>query len=146
MQIKYTKIPPSSCKRNREFYKNHVRKAFIMWCAYEGLLDYVFTKHEIEKAKRGILPKDCNVHHIVPLSGTEDPLIHEFNNLVIIHVKTHEHLNRDVFAPQLRPLLKEPYGSSIIIDVPDYHYVDAVGIQSERLKQFVLRRKNGKEY
>ena len=144
MQIIYTKVRPEICKQNREYYKNHIRKVFVMWCAYEGLFNDVFTKHEIEKAKRGILPEDCNVHHKIPLSGTNEPIVHSFSNLVVLHVKTHKRINREIFAPQLRPLLKEPYGTSIKIEVPDYNYVDVSGIQRERLNQFLMEKIYGK--
>ena len=117
-----------------------------MWCAYEGLFENVFTKHEIEKAKRGILPDDCNVHHKIPLSGTDEAWVHDFSNLTVIHVKTHEQINRDIFAPQLRPLLKEPYGTSIYIEVPDYGYVDVTGIQKERLNKFLQEKVYGNKH
>ena len=101
MKITYTKIPADICRQNRNFYKNHVRKAFVMWCAYEGYFDGVFTKSEIKKAKKGELPKDCNIHHKVPLSGTYDSeFVNSFENLVVIHKKTHERINRDRFQPQ----------------------------------------------
>ena len=143
MKIIYTKVKPSVCKQNREFYKNHVRTAFVIWCAYEGLFDECFTKQEIEQAKRGVLPDDCNVHHRVPLSGCDDESVHYFDNLTVIHVKTHERINREIFAPQLRTILNAPYGTSIEIDVPEFDFVDVEGIKKERaIKRLMfLKRK-----
>lgn len=143
MKITYTKVKPAVCKTNREFYKNHIRRAFVMFCAYEGLFADCFTKAEIEQAKRGILPNDCNVHHRIPLSGCDDESVHSFENLTVIHVKTHERINREIFAPQLRPLLKQPYGTSIEIEVPAFDYVDSDGIRKEReIKRLMfLKRK-----
>lgn len=143
MKIVYKKVKPSVCKQNREFYKNHVRQAFIMWCAYEGLFDECFTKQEIEQAKRGVLPNDCNVHHRVPLSGCDDESVHSFNNLTVLHVKTHERINREIFAPQLRTILNAPYGTVTTLEVPEFDYVDVEGIKKEReIKRLMfLKRK-----
>lgn len=132
MKVLYTKITADICKKNRAFYKNHVRKAFIMWCAYEGYFDGVFTKSEIAKAKRGILPEDCNIHHKIPISGSDQPFINEFENLVVLHKNTHEQINKYIFSPQLQQLQNAPFGTTIEIDVPCFGYVDIEGIKSER--------------
>lgn len=116
-----------------------------MWCAYEGLFDDCFTKQEIEQAKRGVLPNDCNVHHRVPLSARDDDSVHSFENLTVLHVKTHERINREIFAPQLRTILNAPYGTSIEIDVPEFDYVDVDGIKKERTLSKILFYK-GKYY
>lgn len=134
MKIIYTKVRAEVCKKNRTFYKNHVRRAFIMWCAYEHLFDGVFTRAEIERAKRGHLPDDCNIHHKVPLSGAEGDFIHDFENMVVLHKNTHERLNKEVFSPQLRPIMNAPFGSQIEIEVPDFDFVDDEGIKKERQK------------
>lgn len=141
MKIIYKKVKPSVCKQNREFYKNHVRRAFIMYVAYEGYLDGVFSKEEIENAKRGILPNDCNIHHKIPLSSTDDKdVLHSFSNLTIIHEDTHKYINRYVFQPQLVKICKAPYGTQIEIEVPDFDFVDSVGIIRERqLKKWLQR-------
>lgn len=142
MKITYTKIPADICRQNRNFYKNHVRKAFVMWCAYEGYFDGVFTKSEIKKAKKGELPKDCNIHHKVPLSGTYDSeYVNSFENLVVIHKKTHERINRDIFQPQLNPIMTAPVGTQITIDVPAYGYVDIMGIRHERAKMLFKKER-----
>ena len=141
----YTKVEPDVCKKNRTFYKNHVRKAFIMWCAYEGYFDGVLSKPEIKKAKKGQLPKDLNIHHKMPLSGTYDSdFVNSFENLVVIHKNTHERINRDIFQPQLNPIMTAPFGTQISIEVPAYGYVDVDGIRKERaLKEF--SKFNGRE-
>lgn len=149
MQITYTKVPPKICRQNRDFYKNHVRKAFVMWCAYEGLFDECFTKAEIKKAKKGVLPDDCNVHHKIPLSGSNELFVNDFTNLTILHQRTHEYINKYIFAPQLRQIQNEPYGTEIRIDVPKFGYVDVEGIKKERMILKTLfynrRRKNGRD-
>lgn len=135
MRVIYTKIPPAEVRHNRNFYKNHLKKAFIAWCAYEGYLDQVLTKDEIERAKRGILPNDLNVHHKMPLSGCMNLFVNDFSNLTIIHKKTHEFINKYVFAPQLRQLYDKPFGTEIEIEIPNYDYVDVEGIKKERIIQ-----------
>ena len=135
VKIIYTKVPAEVCKSNRTFYKNHVRKAFIAYIAYEGYLNGIFTKQEIKRAKRGQLPEDCNIHHKLPLSGTYDNnLVNSFENLTVLHKKTHERINREIFQPQLKPITKAPFGTQIEIDVPDFGFVDRKGIIEERAK------------
>lgn len=146
MKILYTKVEPEVCKRNRKFYNNHVRKAFIAWIAYEGYFDGVFSKQEIEKAKRGQLPADCNIHHKTPLSGSNDgEYVNSFDNLVVLHKATHERINREVFQPQLNPIIKAPFGTQIEIDVPEYGYVDRDGILKARAVAIQMLRKNKRE-
>lgn len=142
MKIKYTKIEPDLVRQNRNFYKNHVKRAFVMYLAYEGYFNGVLTPNEIEKAKKGCLPKDLNVHHKVPLSGSTDLFVNDFINLTVIHKNTHEFINKYVFAPQLRHLLKEPYGTTIEIEVPEFDYVDSEGIKKEReIKKLMMMKR-----
>lgn len=128
----YTKVSADTCRRNRQFYKNHVRRAFICWLAYEGFFNGLFTKKEIKEAKKGKLPPDCNIHHKMPLSGWDDEKVNSFANLVVIHKKTHERINREIFQPQLNPIIKAPVGTQIEIDIPEFGYVDRRGIAEER--------------
>lgn len=147
MKVIYTKVSADVCKRHRTFYKNHVRKAFIMYLAYEGFFDDCFTQQEIKKAKRGQLPADCNIHHKIPLSGSYDgEYINSFDNLVVLHKATHEKINRDVFQPQLNPIIMAPVGTQIEIDVPEFGYVDSDGILEERHKISTKFKKWGLTY
>lgn len=133
MKIKYEKIEPDLVRQNRNFYKNHVKKAFVAFCAYEHLFDGLLTKQEIDKAKMGILPKDLNVHHKVPLSGSVDLFVNDFSNLSVVHKDTHEFINKYIYAPQLRSIANEPYGTEVILEVPNYDFVDRDGIRKERI-------------
>lgn len=145
MRVKYTKVYPNIVRANRNFYKNHVKKAFVMYCAYEGKLNRILTPNEIEQAKKGVLPKDLNVHHKIPLSGSSDLFVNDFSNLSIIHKKTHEFINKYVFAPQLRYLLDKPYGTEIEIEIPNFDMVDRDGILKERMiakERFYRRTQN----
>ena len=145
VKITYTKIPADICRKNRTFYKNHVRKAFIMWLAYEGEFDGVFTKQEINKAKRGVLPNDCNIHHKIPLSGSDDLMVNDFCNLTVLHKNTHEFINKYIFSPQLKPIQTAPFGTEIVIDVPAYGYVDKDGILKERAVDKLMFRNKKRE-
>lgn len=135
MKIKYTKVTPDVVRTNRAFFKNHVKRAFIMWCAYEGKLNNVLSPNEIKRAKKGVLPEDLNIHHKIPLSGSNELFINDFTNLVIIHKKTHEFINKYIFAPQIRELLNKPWGTEKMIEVPEYGFVDEEGIKKERSLQ-----------
>lgn len=143
MRIIYTKIPPAAVRSQRNFYKSHVKRAFVMWCAYEGKFDGVLSSSEIEQAKRGVLPKDLNVHHKMPLSGSMDLFVNDFSNLSIIHKNTHEFINKYVFAPQLRQIYDKPFGTELEIEVPDFDFVDADGIKKERM---IEREKNANQH
>lgn len=132
VKVIYTKVSADTCRKNRNFYKNHVRKAFIMWLAYEGFFNGLFTKKEIKEAKKGHLPKDLNIHHKMPLSGWDDERVNSFANLVVIHKKTHERINKEVFQPQLNEIITAPVGTQIEIDIPEFGYVDRRGIMEER--------------
>ena len=135
MKIRYTKIEPELVRQNRNFYKNHVKKAFVAFCAYEHLFDGLLTKQEIDKAKMGILPKDLNVHHKIPLSGSIDLFVNDFSNLTVIHRQTHEFINKYIYAPQLRYIANEPFGTETILEVPNYDFVDRDGIRKERIDE-----------
>ena len=135
MEMVYVKVQSHIVKENRKFYHKHVKYAFVKWCAYQGYFDDVFTRQEIKHAKKkGTLPQDCNIHHIMPLSGRADSSVNGFDNLVVLHKSTHERINKEVFQPQLQGIDKEPYGTMRVLDIPTYNYVDRQGILEERKK------------
>lgn len=145
MKMVYVKVLPQTVKENRRFYHDRVKTAFVKWCAYEGLFDGVFTNTEIEHAKkRGSLPQDCNIHHIMPLSGNPYSNVNDFSNLVVLHKNTHKDINKTAFQPQLHGMEKEPYGATRVIDVPTYNFVDREGIVKERgaVKKFLTNSKS----
>ena len=134
-KIVFTKVPPSVSKTSRRFFDRHVRRAFVQYVAYVGLFDGVLTEQEIENAKDGILPKDLDIHHIVPLSGSTSLDINAFTNLTVLHKSTHIHINRKIFEPQLKDL---PEGKSREIDIPEFEMVDAdriIAIRAEKLRE-----------
>ena len=135
MKVVYEKMLPSVVKENRKFYKDHVKVAFVKWCAYKGYFDGVFTEQEIDLAQRkGHLPKDCDIHHILPLSGCNYTNANDFTNIAVLHKSTHRHINKTVFQPQLKDIEKAPYGTLKVIDIPYYRFVDRAGIVAERNK------------
>ena len=134
-EVVYTRLTPDICRYNRSFFKNHVKKAFVKWCAYQGHLDKVLNKHDLKLAKaKGYLPEDLDIHHIIPLSGVGDPIVNSFSNLCILHKETHKIINRDILQPQLKGIEKEPYNSRRIISVPLFDPVDVNGILYQRKK------------
>lgn len=135
MKMVYVKVLPKTVKENRKFYHDHVKTAFVKWCAYKGYFDGVFTTQEIENAQtKGRLPEDCNIHHIKPLSGCEYSNVNDFSNLAVLHKNTHKHINKTVFQTQLEGIEREPYGATRVIDIPYYRFVDRAGIVAERNK------------
>jgi hypothetical protein len=135
IKMVYVKVEPQTVKENRKFYHDCVKHAFVKWCAYQGYFEGVFTRQEIEHAKKnGTLPQDCNIHHIMPLSGNPYSNVNDFTNLVVLHKSTHKRINKEVFQPQLQGMDKEPYGAMRVLDIPTYNYVDREGILEERKK------------
>ena len=140
----YTKVDPATVKENRRFFKRKVKVAFVKWCAYQGHLDEVLSKHELMLAKnKGHLPEDLDIHHILPLSGTEYTNVNSFSNLCVLHKKTHQRINKEIFQPQLKDMYKEPYGTMRVIEVPIFDPVDTQEILKERKKVLDKSEKRG---
>lgn len=85
-QINYTKNSTKQ-KEERAFFKNRVKKAFLHWLYYKGLIPWKE------------LPSFLDVHHKHPLGGGGS---NEFTNLVIMVRRDHEKMNREIIEPQLR--------------------------------------------
>jgi len=75
----------------------------------------------------------------MPLSGSADPFVNDFENLVVLHKNTHEQINKYIFSPQLKPIQNAPFGTQIAIEVPQFGYVDGQGIKEQRALQEYLR-------
>lgn len=134
MQFTFTKVSPRTVKKQRSFYKSRVRKMFVKWCAFKGYFDGVLTDKEIAEAKKGTLPKDLDVHHMVPLNASAQPFVNSFKNLTVLHKNTHKRINRQIFQPQLQDLEHASIGTHKVIDIPTFPTVDAKGIKEERKK------------
>lgn len=130
--VVYTKVEPGVVKKHRAFFKSQVKRAFVKWCAYEGFFNGVLTKEEIKAAKKGHLPSDLDVHHILPLSGSYSDEVNEFRNLTILHKSVHQKINKEYFQPQLKNLLDKPFGTKMKIIVPIFDFVDAQNIINAR--------------
>ena len=132
----FTRLAPEETRENRHFFESKVRKSFVQWCAYQGLFDGVLSDEEIVRAKSdGKLPKDLDIHHIIPLSGTKDPAVNNFENLAILHKSTHIKINRKIFDPQLKGI---EIGEAREIYVPVFKRVDAgriIAIRSGKMKR-----------
>ena len=133
--VVYTKMSPDECKHNRSFFKTKVKKNFVKWCAYKGWFDGVLSQKETRLAKKkGHLPGDLDIHHMLPLSGADNSIVNSFSNLCVLHKETHKQINKDIFQPQLKGIDKEPYGTQRVINIPIYDPVDCKGILRERKK------------
>ena len=134
-KVVFTKLSPDESRENRHFFDKKVKKAFVQFLAYRGDFDGVLGDEEIELAKQGRLPKDLDIHHIVPLSGTQDPKVNNFDNLTVLHKSTHIKINRKIFDPQLRGI---EIGESREIYIPIFKQVDAgriIAIRSGKMKR-----------
>ena len=89
----------------------------------------------VEEAKKGYLPKDLDVHHIFPLSGSESMDVHSFTNMSVIHKSTHLAINRQIFYPQLKDVSSMQEGETREIIIPIFKPVDAGRIIAIRNRQ-----------
>ena len=128
-------------KQYRKFFDNHTKKNFIKWCAYKGLLNEHFTQEEINLAKKGTLPKQYNIHHILPISGAghNNPSVNDFSNLCIISKKLHIYINTNYFIPQIKANktpLQIPYLPQIAVSEELYNTIksntEIIQIKKER--------------
>lgn len=134
MQVIYTKVTPDIVKEHRKFFRKHVKRAFVRWLAYNHYLDDICTAAELKAAKKGHLADDLDIHHIVPLSATADSDVNAFTNLCVLHKETHKYINKNCFQPQLKDIMTAPYGTTQVIDIPSFPYVDTENILRERKK------------
>lgn len=134
-KVVFTKVSPEISKSHRRFFDRHVRKAFVQYLAYTNWFDGVLTEKEIIEAKKGYLPKDLDIHHIFPLSGSESKDVNSFTNLTVLHKSTHLAINRNIFDPQLKDISSMPEGKTREIYIPLFKPVDAgriIAIRNEK--------------
>lgn len=124
-KVVFTKVSPEESKQNRRFFERHVRRAFVQYLAYSGWFNGVLTDEEIKEAKTGKLPKDLDVHHLIPLSGAQNDDANAFTNLSVIHKSTHLAINRNIFDPQLKDISSMDVGEKRTIWIPVFKPVDA---------------------
>lgn len=124
-KVVFTKVSPEVSKAHRRFYERHVKKAFVQYLAYTHQFDGVLTEEEIARAKEGKLPKDLDIHHIFPLSGSESEEVNGFSNLTVLHKSTHVSINKKVFFPQLKDVGEMAVGETREIYIPVFKPVDA---------------------
>lgn len=123
-KVLFTKVSPEVSKAHRRFFDRHVRRAFVQYLAYTHHFDGVLNEEELADARQGRLPEYLDVHHIFPLSGTEDARVNSFKNLTVLHKSTHTLINRNVFFPQLRDVSSMEEGETRVIYIPVFKPVD----------------------
>lgn len=114
-KIQYTKNAHYQ-KEARVFFKSRVKKAFIKWLYYKGVLPWKE------------LPSFLDVHHKHPLGGGGS---NEFTNLVIMTRRDHEKMNKEVFDPQLKGIVEGETREILVPWWKDGCYVDWEGITAE---------------
>ena len=131
-QITYTKNSTKQ-KEERAFFKNRVKKAFLHWLYYKGLIPWKE------------LPSFLDIHHKHPLGGGGN---NEFTNLVIMVRRDHEKMNREIIEPQLRGIRE---GETREITVPWWNsekgeFIDWEGIYRylEELERSRRMRSSGR--
>ncbi len=82
---------PDSERIKKEYRSKRIAHRFVKFLAYTGQLDHLFRYSEIKAAKKGDIPEEYDVHHIVPrsLGGTNS-----FDNLCLIQRNVHHVLHR----------------------------------------------------
>lgn len=114
MPVHFTLQDPSVTKMRRsEFQSRDMNKKFVKWLYRKGYLDKYKDVMNLERARRGRIPKGFDVHHIVPLSGGGT---NHVSNLCLIEQSFHLFLNKKCFDPALRNI---KIGESVDIQIPD---------------------------
>ncbi len=115
MPVLFTRQPHERTSRLRkEFKHNKVAQQFLMMLYQKGYLDRIKKLCPLEKIARGKVPKNFDIHHIVPLSGGGTNDLH---NLCLIERPLHKFINRRCFDPALKDI--QP-GQTVEINVPDF--------------------------
>jgi len=114
MTVKFTLQDPAVTKALRkDFEHRDLNHKFVKWLYRKGYLHAYTHKINLERAKRGKIPKGFDVHHIIPLSGGGT---NHVSNLCLIEQSLHKFLNKKCFDPALRTI---KIGETVEIDVPD---------------------------
>lgn len=115
MPVTFTRQPHErTAQLRKEFKHNKVAQQFLIELYKKGYLDRIKKICPLEKILRGKVPKNFDIHHIVPLSGGGTNDLH---NLCLIERSLHKFINRHCFDPALRNI--KP-GQTVEINVPDF--------------------------
>ncbi|MGN1091179.1 MAG: HNH endonuclease [Alphaproteobacteria bacterium] len=97
----------------KEFRHINAAKDFLNFLLDNGYLERIKNRINIDKTRRGKVPKNFDIHHIIPLSGGGSNAL---SNLCLIEKSFHKFLNRYCFDPALKNIQE---GETVQIDIPD---------------------------
>jgi len=114
MSIIFTRQPIQKTHELRKEFKHiNATKNFLNYLLDNGYLNRIRNRINIEKIRKGKVPKNFDIHHIIPLSGGGSNAL---SNLCLIEKSFHKFLNRRCFDPALKNVAE---GDTIEIDIPD---------------------------
>ncbi|MBQ9089831.1 MAG: HNH endonuclease [Alphaproteobacteria bacterium] len=115
MGVRFTLQSPDVTKKMRkEFDRRNMNQKFVKWLYRKGFLDAYKDKINLERSKRGKIPRGFDVHHIIPLSGGGT---NHVSNFCLIERSLHKFINKKCFEPAVRNL---KIGETVDIDLPDF--------------------------
>jgi hypothetical protein len=140
MAITFTVQSPETTKALRkEFDRRDMNHKFVKWLYRKGYLEPFADKINLERAKRGKIPKGFDVHHIIPLSGGGT---NHVSNFCLIEQSLHKFINKKCFEPALRGI---KIGETVTVEVPDFDRVSTRqmynGFIDQKLKHAKDRQK-----
>lgn len=97
----------------KEFKHLNVTRDFLNMLLDNGLLDCIEGRFNPDKLRKGKVPKNFDIHHIIPLSGGGSNAL---SNLCLIEKPFHKFLNKHCFDPALKNI---EIGETVEIDIPD---------------------------
>ena len=97
----------------KEFKHIEATKAFLNFLLDNGYLERIKNRINIAKIRKGKVPKNFDIHHIIPLSGGGSNAL---SNLCLIEKPLHKFLNRRCFDPALKNIQE---GETVEINIPD---------------------------
>ena len=114
MTVIFTRQPIEKTHELRKEFKHlDTMKVFLNFLLDNGYLDCIAHRINIEKIRKGKVPKNFDIHHIIPLSGGGSNAL---SNLCLIEKSFHKFLNRRCFDPALKNIRE---GETVEIDIPD---------------------------
>lgn len=115
MAVIFTLQDPKITKALRkDFERRRLNNLYVMWLYRKGYLEKYAHLMNLERAKKGRIPRGFDVHHIVPLSGGGR---NWFSNFCLIEKSLHKFINKKCFEPALRGI--KP-GETVRIELPDF--------------------------
>ncbi len=114
MTVIFTRQPTDKTHELRkEFRRSDITRDFLNFLLDNGYLTPIQKRINIATIRKGKVPKNFDVHHIIPLSGGGSNAL---SNLCLIEKSFHKFLNRRCFDPALKNIREN---ETVEIDIPD---------------------------